>query len=56
MTSDGKHNLQVQVNKNAKLTSLKKLAPNTVATFICPDGTGAEEIRSKLKGNFQLDD
>jgi hypothetical protein len=31
MTADGKFNLQIQANKQAKATSVRKVAPATVA-------------------------
>lgn len=31
MNSDKTHNLQIQANKNATITSVKKIAPQTVA-------------------------
>jgi hypothetical protein len=35
--SPKKHNLQVQINKETTITSLKKSAPQTVATLLVPD-------------------
>jgi hypothetical protein len=34
ITSDGYHNIQIQANKQAKKTSVKKIAPNTVAAVL----------------------
>lgn len=52
MTSDkpAKHNLQVQINKQTTITSLKGAAPNTVATLIVPaDGSmSVAQVRQGL--------
>ncbi|KAF5611654.1 uncharacterized protein FSUBG_2091 [Fusarium subglutinans] len=34
LTSDKRHNLQIQANKQAKSTSVRKQAPSTVATVL----------------------
>lgn len=31
MTTAHEHNLQIQINKGTKISTLKKLAPNTIA-------------------------
>lgn len=43
MTSDDppQHNIQAQINYGCKITSLAKLAPNTVAHCIVPSGDNA---------------
>lgn len=52
MTSDkpSQHNLQIQINKQTSITSLKKHAPKSVATLIVPaDGSmSAEQVRQGL--------
>ena len=55
---DGKrnHNLQVQVNKQATITSLKKLAPSTVSTALVPEVPASTPavIRAELLANVQI--
>jgi hypothetical protein len=47
MTSDEKFNLQIQANSQAKLTSVRDLAPKTVAgPVIVGNDKTAEEVRS----------
>jgi hypothetical protein len=58
MTSDKppKYNLQVQVNYGTKVTSLKKVAPDTVSTALVDSETErtAEMIRDELIRNILL--
>ena len=52
MTSAQEHNLQVQVNKGTSISTLKKVAPNTVAgpVLVPSDNTWtASKIRDELK-------
>jgi soluble lytic murein transglycosylase-like protein len=53
-----RYNLQIQVNRETAITTLKKLAPKTVAKSLPPmeeakDWT-AEEIRKDLKKNMMI--
>ena len=51
MTSDKppKHNLQIQVNKGTSISTLKKVAPKTVAgPVLASTGDSASTIRSGL--------
>ncbi|KAF5963800.1 hypothetical protein FBULB1_13168 [Fusarium bulbicola] len=51
MTTDGKHNLQVQVNNGTTISTLKKVAPKTVAgpALVPSDGSWtAADIRAEL--------
>lgn len=52
MTSDKppKHNLQVQINKQTTITSLKKLVPDTVAAILVDKDSDEtpEQIRERL--------
>ena len=47
------HNLQVQVNKQTSITTLKKLAPSTVSMALVPESSpwSAEEIREEMLAN-----
>lgn len=57
MTTDGKFNLQVQANKQAKLTSVRGLAPATVAGPVLigqREAVTAEEVRKKLKDKILI--
>jgi hypothetical protein len=47
MTTDGKFNLQIQANKGAKATSIRKFAPRTAAgPVIVGQDAPAEEVRN----------
>jgi len=51
-----KHNLQIQVNRRCKISTLKKLAPDTVADALIPedsDMTG-EEIKAALLAGLKV--
>ena len=56
MTSDDpqKHNLQVQVNKGTTVTSLKPLAPDTVAKAVVAHDEGASAIKQKLISTIMM--
>jgi len=50
------HNLQVQINKETTITSLKKSAPQTVATLLVSkdDPPSAATIRDNLIANITI--
>lgn len=58
MTSDNpqKHNLQIQVNKQTKVTSLKPVAPGTVSTVLAPSNPemSASDLKKAFKENSKL--
>lgn len=50
MNTDGTHNLQIQANKQATITSVKKIAPRTVAGPVhAATDANAETIRQALQ-------
>ncbi|PUU82922.1 hypothetical protein B9Z19DRAFT_966241 [Tuber borchii] len=54
-TTDGKYNLQIQINRGTKLTTLKKAAPATVAGPVLATGTeSAETIRANFRATMKL--
>ena len=57
MTSDKlpKHNLQIQVNKGTKISTLKNVAPRTVAgPVLAATGESASTIKSALLAKMLL--
>ncbi|RSL99839.1 hypothetical protein CEP52_009526 [Fusarium oligoseptatum] len=53
MTSDNHHNLQIQANKQAKSTSVRKQAPRTVATVHVLEGSDPAVMPSQVREAFK---
>ena len=50
MNKNGTHNLQIQANKQATITSVKKIAPQTVAGPVhAATNANSETIRNELQ-------
>jgi len=57
MTSDRKFNLQIQANKDAKLTSVRDISPQTVAGPVLigeHETVTAEEVRQKFRDKILI--
>lgn len=56
MTSDKppKHNLQVQINNQTSISTLKKLAPKTVAKYLSNSGDAAATVRKGLQDGMLI--
>jgi hypothetical protein len=56
ITSDGYHNIQIQANKQAKKASVKKIAPNTVATVLVKGDADPQvdpnDVRTAFRESF----
>ncbi|KAH6952951.1 hypothetical protein DER45DRAFT_617324 [Fusarium avenaceum] len=59
LTSDKHHNLQIQANKQAKSTSVRKQAPSTVATVLVLEGSDPavtpDQVRDAFKKSYNND-
>ncbi|EEU33559.1 uncharacterized protein NECHADRAFT_89372 [Fusarium vanettenii 77-13-4] len=59
LTSDNHHNLQIQANKQAKSTSVRKQAPSTVATVQVLEGSDPAvtpgQVRDAFKKSYNND-
>ncbi|KIL90303.1 hypothetical protein FAVG1_06033 [Fusarium avenaceum] len=59
LTSDKHHNLQIQANKQAKSTSVRKQAPSTVATVLVLEGSDPAvtpgQVRDAFKKSYNND-
>ncbi|KAJ4012381.1 hypothetical protein NW752_008055 [Fusarium irregulare] len=53
LTSDKYHNLQIQANKQAKSTSVRKQAPRTVATVLVLEDSDAEVTPAQVRNAFK---
>lgn len=55
-TKSAEHNLQIQINKETTISTLKKYAPRTVSHVLVPKGAGwtAEEVRTKLNEGMNI--
>lgn len=56
MTSDkpAKHNLQVQINNQTGISTLKKLAPKTVSHYNAASGASAATVRKGLIDGMKI--
>jgi hypothetical protein len=50
------YNLQIQINKQTRISTLKKLAPKTVSTVLAPvdPEMTAQQLRAALKENWNV--
>lgn len=52
MNTDGTHNLQIQANSDAKTTSVKKIAPKTVAGPVhAASDANSETVRTAFRNS-----
>jgi hypothetical protein len=51
-----KYNLQIQINKQTKISTLKRLAPKTVSTVLAPidPEMTAQQLKKALKDNWDV--